>query len=293
MTERYNTEEPNFISLLQLLSQQRGLIIAVMLFVTLLSALYILIQKPIYEARVIIGAPPEIKTTVLNMNLFSYLSPPKGASFTSSELYSLFTPILKSEAVRQVFLTQHKNLLKTIHIQEDKRTVPFKILIKVKAKSPADAKKYLKKYLSFVNEKSLKRLTPLLQKKEGILLNNIKKQVDLLQKITKSNKDFFSSPIGNEGGANLAAKVKNAVLSSSANELIKLYADHYKSSTTLLKNEPIELFSFFSKIDVNDDHVTSKLEYILICGVLGGLIIGFFVAVIKVDRSLRNPVTEL
>ncbi len=284
MKEQYNIKEPNFINLTQLFWQQKWTILIVTMLITLLSFVYTFTHQITYEARVLLSVPPEIESSFLNLETSIYPNLLKDNDFNNIELYSLFTQVLKSESIKQLFATESNNLLKNIRVLEDKRTNPSQFLVRFTAKDPEEAKKNLKAYIAYVNKIALSRLPALVQRRKEIILDKLNQQIILLKEVIKNSKAVYTARIKESLAIAEQNGIKNIVISSPgiAEELIQIYEENYKLHINQIKSSQFtELFAFRSNILLTDNSIKSKLFNILLLGVLGGLVLGFFIAMIR------------
>ena len=295
MSELYKIEEPSFINITQIFWQKKRLIFITVLLTTLLTLVYSLTHKPTYEARGLISAPSQIETSLLNIASIAsiaFINPQNENGFNSTELYSLFSEALRSDALRKLFIKQNIDV-KEIHVFEDTRIKPFRYLVRAKAKNPEMAKKYLKDYVAYVNKQALINLPALIQKRKKILLNSLNEQIHLLREVVNTSKDLYGARVTKAISIAKKNGIKNIVISSPgiAEELIQVYEKNYRLySNSFISIENAELFVFSSDTLISNYNIKSVLLNILLFGVLGGFILGFFIAVMRVEVAPSNPV---
>lgn len=285
------TEIGPFLKISHVFLDQKWLIIAITFLVTLLTGILIYKQNPIYEAKVIIGPPILERVSMLHSLPFIYLHSSQESDFSASELLDMFTQSFNRPLVKILFYAQV--YLPLFHPEEKNRSIlsgfyskyikEFKILnhysnmqnkltITFTSDSSLNAINKLKKFISFVNQKANEQFKQIQNARKKTIAFALWQQINLLKKIeTVSKKNNFDNK-------NFLPSIAPLFIELSEKKL-----NFY--NIPLNPNNTINLFKYDSEIIITHLAIESRPKKTLILGIAGGLILGFFVASLRISMK--------
>ncbi len=278
--------EPS-LKISQVFWDQKWLIITITFFVTLLTGIPIYKQKPLYEAKAIVAPPLIERASILHESSFIFLQSTQENNFNASELFTFFTTYSVNTSIRNSFYLQvylplfhpevkksllendfYKDYMRNFQILNYYTDMQKKIMIKVASESSIDAISTLYKYINFLNLKAYEQYNYIRVVRLKILSFELWQNINTLKKIETVSKK---------------ASLNSTFIPSIAPLLIELYQEKLNSLDIQLKSKkPISLFNYDSEITISNLTIESKLKKLLILGVPGGLILGFFAASLRI-----------
>lgn len=202
----YDRDEITLLDLMLELWKQKWLILIITLICFGIGATYLLIAKPVYEAKAYIVSPTEGDISKLNVGRsYSKNSPVK--MFRINEVYNIFSDVLLSESIKQDFFKQvylpslsaqqreslseeklFNNFLKKFLIKEDSHAIPVKYTIIADTDNPAKAREMIIQYVALAEKKALFELKTLIDGQYRVLAINIERKIVGIKEVAKNNR---------------------------------------------------------------------------------------------------------
>lgn len=248
MSEKYQETEHCYLRLSHVFLNQKKLILVTMLVVTLFWGLYIYAHKTTYQASVLIGP----LRTVDNSH---FLSTPLKEYWDITKLYELFSVSMHSLSVRKLFYQQVVvpygfTLIERSSLEHEQYYIAFT------HDNPAGALECIKKFIAIINKCANEQLALAIARKkiDGVLANKTK----------RSSLNVVQSGVEN-------IQVSSIIIAQQLSSM-----------------QLIDLFHYDSPVILSSTMLESKLTSTLVLGIIGGLILGFFIATLRIGWTEKR-----
>lgn len=177
-TESNGIDEIHLSGLFRVLWLRKWVICAVACFVTLIAVAYVVVTRPIYEARAFVISPTQ--NDIANIN-FGRTRDAELAPFSVKDVYSIFLQNLKGEALRQSFIYEvilpelgederkgskdllYSELSKSVVVSQPAKDMPDRYMVSIQSADPLQAAQWAQDYVSragnFAKQEIIKDVT--------------------------------------------------------------------------------------------------------------------------------------
>lgn len=305
MNKKYDGFE---LSIGQVFAQKSWLILAMVFITTFLTGLFIFNLTPTYQAKLLLEPPLDIELTALNIEPLYFLNAAKQKDVQSNHLYSIFIRTILSASVRKQFFNDYylpslskqkssqseeilyKHYLRDFRVEPEFSSASRRFIISVKASNADLAEKQLNDFIIYMNKAATSKVYPFLAQRKKIMMGVLLQQIKLLRQVEVRIMNKNHS-LDRETGIKIDDLNNIGQLTPSvAKELIMIYTKNYDLlRKQLYKKQIINLFYFDSlKATITNTILDSKIKTTLIIGVLGGLILGFFISSMSIGLAEKK-----
>lgn len=310
MKNLHINNEMSLFDVLQLLWQQKKLILGAILLSCAASGLYLFLSTPVYEAKVIITAPTTGDISPLNVGRsYAKYSPIK--AFDYLDVYRLSSLSLLSNSTKQLFFKQiyspligkksaktsesrvYASYLKNITIKTDFMSQPNQYTLLARNEDPLIATELVQQYVSLVNKETMKKLLQQINNQNKSYAEDLQIKINRIQNALIHNQEEQAHKIQSIIQTAKSAGIQNPVLSvnNSDNLETKLhqleYDYNYYKNKVSIPIDSVKMFHMDGSIMTPQTPISPKKYLVIATGLLVGLLLGSFMAITRA-LPLRN-----